>query len=405
MNGVRTAYFDCFSGISGDMILGALVDLGADLNKIRAGLKTLDLDGYKITRRTVRRGLLSGTKIHVVLDKTKRRRPPSRHFKDIKKLLENSGLPKPVKARAVDVFHRIARAEAAVHGESIDRVHFHEVGAIDSIVDITGGLLALDNLGISRVLSSPINVGEGFVTCEHGMLPVPAPATLRLLEGIPCFSTGVPKELATPTGAGMIATLSEGFGPLPAMTVLGSGYGAGGHIIPTTPNMLRVILGECGAGEGTGERLAMVETQIDDMNPEFYGPVMERLFDAGAVDVTLTPLVMKKGRPATKISTLVGEAQKSAVIERLLRETSTFGVRFHEVGRVTLAREVRVVETSFGAVEVKLGILADRVIKVAPEYEACRKIAKRQNQPLQTVYDAARRAAGKFIGKKIGTSR
>lgn len=404
MKKVRTAYFDCFSGISGDMILGALVDLGADLKKIRAGLKTLDLPGYRLVARRAKRGLLTGTQIDVVLARGNAARPPSRHFKDIKELIEGSGLPSAVKQRAVEVFLRIARAEAAVHGESIDRVHFHEVGAVDSIVDIVGGLLALDNLGITRVFSSPINVGEGFVVCEHGTLPVPAPATLRLLEGIPCFSSGVQKELATPTGAGMISALAESFGSLPAMTVLASGYGVGDHVIPTTPNMLRVVLGECREDEAPQEKLVMVETQIDDMNPEFYPNAMDRLFEAGAVDVTLTPIIMKKGRPATKISVLVGEAQKRPVIDCLLKETSTFGVRFYEVSRVTLDREVQEVATVFGPVEVKLGIEAGRVIKAAPEYEACRKIALREKVALKNVYDAALRSAAKMVGKKIKCS-
>jgi len=400
MKTVTTAYFDCFSGISGDMILGALVDLGADVKTIRSGLKTLNVDGYRLATEPARRGLLSGTKVEVAL--TGKKHHSHRHYKDIKKLLKASGLPPAVKARAERVFHRLAVAEASVHGQSVDKVHFHEVGAVDSIVDIVGGLIALDSLGVKRVLASPINVGEGFVTCEHGTLPVPAPATLKLLEGVPCFSSGVAKELATPTGAALITELAEGFGPLPAMTVGKTGYGAGDHIIPETPNMLRVILGESRAGEGQGERLVMVETNIDDMNPEFYAAVMDRLFDAGAVDVTFTPLLMKKGRPATKISALVGDDGKAEVIDRLLRETSTFGVRYYEVGRVTLAREVRQVTTPFGAVDVKLGISGGRVIKVAPEYEACLNTARKNDKPLQAVYDAARREAEKLIGKKAG---
>jgi len=400
MKTVTTAYFDCFSGISGDMILGALVDLGADVKTLRSGLKTLGVGGYRLASNRARRGLLSGTKVDVVL--TGKKHHSHRHPKDIQKLLKASGLSPAVKARAMKVFHRLAVAEASVHGQSVDEVHFHEVGAVDSIVDIVGSLLALDSLGVKRIVASPVNVGEGFVTCEHGTLPVPAPATLKLLEGVPCFSSGVAKELATPTGAALITELAGGFGPLPAMTVVKTGYGAGDHIIPETPNMLRVILGESRVGEGAGERLVMVETNIDDMNPEFYAAVMDRLFDAGAVDVTFTPMMMKKGRPATKISVLVDEGGKPEVIDRMLRETSTFGVRYYEVGRVTLEREVRQVKTPFGPVEVKLGISGGRVIKVAPEYESCLKAARKTGQPLKTVYDAARREAEKLIGKKAG---
>ena len=282
---LRTAYFDCYSGISGDMILGALVDLGVDLKEIRARLKSLGLSkGYEIKSRIVKRGLISGVKVDVVVKPV--RHPHSRNFKDIKTLISQSELSPNVKTGAVEIFRRIAKAEAKVHHTSMDKVHFHEVGAVDSIVDIVGGVLGMEKLNVKRVFSSPLNVGEGFVECAHGTLPVPAPATLRLLEGIPCFSTGIKKELVTPTGAGMIGYFAQKFQSIPMMKVLHTGYGAGDHVIEKSPNMLRVILGEM-AGEGESQTMTMVETNIDDMNPEFYEHVMESLFKAGAVDVNL----------------------------------------------------------------------------------------------------------------------
>ncbi|MFQ5450454.1 MAG: nickel pincer cofactor biosynthesis protein LarC [Nitrospinaceae bacterium] len=382
----RLAYFDCYSGISGDMILGALVDLGVDLRKIRDGLNTLDLPGYRIRSRRVRRGMISGTKVDVVLKKKSPATPTSRNFSDIRKLIQTSGLSGPVKSRSIEIFRRIARAEAKVHHTRIDKVHFHEVGAVDSIVDVVGGVLAIDLLDVQRIIASPLNVGEGLVDCQHGALPVPAPATLILLEGIPCFSSGVRKELTTPTGAGMIGFFARGFHSLPQMKILGSGYGAGDHIVEQSPNMLRVVLGEI-EEDGKTETQFVVETNIDDMSPEFYDHVMESLFLAGAADVYFTPIIMKKNRPAVKISVLVPADKKDEISRILLSETSTFGVRFYPVNRITLDREIRTLKSAHGRVKVKLGILDGAIVHIAPEYEDCKKIARRKKLPIQTVYE------------------
>jgi uncharacterized protein (TIGR00299 family) protein len=392
---LRTAYFDCYSGISGDMILGALVDLGVDLKKIREGLKTLGLSkGYEIKSRIVKRGLISGVKVDVVVKPV--RRPHSRNYKDIKTLISESELSPKVKSSALEIFKRIAKAEAKVHHTSMDKVHFHEVGAVDSIVDIVGGILGMELLNVERIISSPLNVGEGFVECAHGTLPIPAPATLKLLEGIPCFSTGIKKELVTPTGAGMIGFFAEKFQSLPRMKVLKTGYGAGDHVVEKTPNMLRVILGEM-AGQGEAPSMTMVETNIDDMNPEFYEHVMESLFKAGAVDVVFTPVIMKKSRPAVQVSVMTPAEKKEKVAEVLLTETSTFGVRYYEVNRITLDREIQIVKTPYGPVKVKVGSLDGDILKISPEYEDCKKIARREKLSIKKVYEDVRKLAGQKI--------
>lgn len=377
------------------MVLGALVDLGVDLKEIRAELKSLGLaKEYEIKSRVVRRGLISGVKVDVVLKPVRRRH--SRNFKDIKTLINQSELPEKIKTSAVDIFKRIAKAEAKVHHTSMDKVHFHEVGAVDSIVDIVGGVLGMNLLNVDRIISSPLNVGEGFVECAHGTLPVPAPATLQLLEGIPCFSTGIKKELVTPTGAGMIGFFAEDFQSMPKIKILKTGYGAGDHVVENSPNMLRVILGEM-AGQGEAQTLTMMETNIDDMNPEFYEHVMELLFKAGAVDVTFTPISMKKNRPAVTLSVLTPTPKKEEIAEILLSETSTFGVRMYEVNRITLDRELQTIKTPYGPVKVKVGSLDGKLLKISPEYEDCKKIARREKLPIKKVYEEVRKQAEQKI--------
>lgn len=393
----RIAYFDCYSGISGDMILGALVDLGVDLAKIRGQLRALDLKGYRITKKSVKRGLISGTKVNVAVDEPKKGHSHhGRHYSEIKKMIQNSSLSATVKSAAVAVFHKIAKAEAKIHRTTVGKVHFHEVGAIDSIVDIVGGIVGLELLQVDRIYSSPLNLGEGVVECDHGILPVPAPATLRLLQGIPCFSTGIQHELTTPTGAAMIGYLAQEFRSLPQMTVLGSGYGAGDHIIDSTPNMLRIVLGE--SEESGGARMIVVETNIDDMNPEFYDHVMESLFQAGAADVFFTPIIMKKNRPAVKVSVLVEEGGQDEISRILFFETSTFGIRSYAVDRVTLERHIKKVKSPYGRVKVKVGILDGAVVQVAPEYDECKKIAKREKIPIKKVYEEILNCAQRDAG-------
>ena len=391
----RVAYFDCYSGISGDMILGALFDLGVESSKVRKALRTLDIKGYKLKSSRVKRGLIAGTKAQVSLEITKHLHVSARKYSDIKKMIANSDLSLKSKKHSQEIFKRIAQVEAAVHKTTLEKIHFHEVGAVDSIVDIVGGVVALETLKLDRIFSSPINVGEGIVQCAHGSLPVPAPATLKLLKGIPIFSSGIKKELTTPTGAAMIGFYAKYFGSLPAMNIVGDGYGAGDHIIPEMPNMLRVILGETFIV--SNDLLVVIEANIDDMNPEFYEVTIESLFKAGALDVYLTPIIMKKGRPANKISVLSSDTNRQAMTEILLQETSSFGVRFFQVGRTVLDRKLKTVKTSWGPVKIKIGILNGDVVQATPEYEDCKKIAIKSKVPIKIIYDEANLRSKKLI--------
>ena len=395
MKSLRVAYFDCYSGISGDMILGALFDLGVDPGKIRKALQTLDLKGYKLKASRVQRGLIAGTKAQVSVEKPRHSHHAARKYSDIKKLIANSGLSATAKKNSQEIFKRIAQVEAAIHKTTMEKIHFHEVGAVDSIVDVVGGVVAIESLKLDKIYASPLNVGEGFVQCAHGCLPVPAPATLKLLKGIPTFSSGVKKELTTPTGAAMIGFYADHFGSLPAMKIIADGYGAGDHIIPEMPNLLRVIIGE--TSTESSEELVVIETNIDDMNPEFYEAAMDSLFRAGALDVYLTAIIMKKSRPATKISVLSTEKDRPAMTEILLQETSSFGVRYYKVGRTVLDREIKIVKTSWGPVKIKIGKLNGKVVQVSPEYEECKKISLKRKVSVKTIYEEAHFQAKKLI--------
>ena len=390
---MKVAYFDCHSGISGDMILGALVDAGVELKAISKGLSSLGLKGYELKSRRVKRGLFGGTKVDVVL--SPKAHTHSRTFTDIEKLLKRSKLPKVVIEDSLEIFLRIGKAEAKVHRTKIDKVHFHEVGAVDSIVDIVGGVIGMQELGVGQVLASPLNTGEGTVQCEHGILPVPAPATLELLKGIPCYSSGIPYELTTPTGAAMIGFWADAFQSLPLMKIQKSGYGAGSHIIKEHANLLRIIVGD--VESRGGHKVVLVETNIDDMNPEFYDHIMDSLYSAGALDVYLTSIQMKKNRPAVKISVLVPPAKREAVSHILLTETSTFGIRFTEMDRVVLDRQSMDVQTPYGKIAVKVGSLDGQVIHFSPEYDMCKQVALKKKIPVKTVYDTVLRMAEKKL--------
>ena len=393
----RIVYFDCFSGISGDMILGALVDLGIDLKYIRKNLGALPVTGYKIKSRQVKRGGISSTKIDVVEERPSKKyqNHRSRSFTDIKNLIEKSKLTPKIKKDSIEIFRRIGKVEAQLHRTTLNKIHFHEVGAVDSIVDVVGGTLAMNLLGADRIFASPINLGEGSVKCAHGSLPVPAPATLKLLQGIPCYSNGIKKELTTPTGAAVIRYFADEFCSMPAMCVLGAGYGAGSYDLKDKPNLLRVISGER-SGAPKVQPMTMIETNIDDMNPEFYEHVMETLFQSGAADVFFTPVFMKKNRPATLLSVLVPRESVDVAARTLLAETSTFGVRHYEVGRTVLDRTERAVKTSYGKVRVKIGSLNGSVLRIAPEYEDCKRIASRKKIPVKEIYEEVLRLAEKF---------
>jgi len=392
MKSKRVIYFDCFSGISGDMILGALVSLGVDIKEIQNCLKSLNLKGCKLNSRKVKRNGLVSTKVNVVLNQTSQKSYGARSFNDIKSLIEKSDLPKIVKFNSISIFQHIAKVEAKVHGTTVNKIHFHEVGAIDSIIDIVGGALAMNLLDADLIVSSPINTGEGLAKCEHGILPVPAPATLELLKGIPFYSSGVKHELTTPTGAAFIGHFAEKFGSLPSMEMLSTGYGAGTHEIKNIPNLLRVVHGKTDESSDH-QSMKVIETNIDDMNPEFYDYDIDQLFKVGAVDVFFAPINMKKNRPGILLSVITPAEYFASAVQVLLEETSTLGVRHYDVDRVVLPRKQKIIMTPFGKVRVKIGGLNESTKTISPEYEDCRKIALKKEIPIKRIYDEALKAA------------
>jgi pyridinium-3,5-bisthiocarboxylic acid mononucleotide nickel chelatase len=391
---MRILYFDCIAGISGDMALGALLDAGADLETVRRGLAALSIEPFELDVEHVESHGIYATQVHV--------RAPTvgviRTYASIRSLLDHAELQLEAKVLAQRVFRRLAEAEAMVHHRELDQVTFHEVGAVDSIVDITGTALALGSLGVERVFASAVPTGFGMTKTEHGSMPIPAPAVVELLRGAPMYSRGVPTELVTPTGAAILATLVEGFGELPALRVEAVGYGAGSARLEF-PNVLRVLVGEeASAARGDSVDVhapgeLVLETNIDDLNPELYEYVLERLYSAGAQDAWLTPIVMKKGRPAVTISVLCSEQRREHLAQVLFRETGTLGVRFSPVDRRVLDRDWIEVETRQGAVRVKIGVLEGRPVTVAPEYEDCARVAREAGTPARDIYEEAVRLA------------
>ncbi len=384
---MKIAYFDCFSGVSGDMILGSLLDAGLDLEALRQVLSSIPLPGCELSAEKVMKGGIAGTRFRVITSVT----GEERHLSDIINLINDSLLSDKSKQSAGDIFRAIAAVEADIHGTTVDKIHFHEIGAVDSIIDIAGACAALDMMGIGAVYCSRVNVGEGFVKTDHGLLPVPAPATAKLLAGAPVYSSGIEAELATPTGAAIMKYFSKSFGPLPDMTVRSVGYGAGMKDLPY-PNLLRVFIGDDNARTGHDTILSL-ETNIDDMNPEFYQHVAEQLLEAGALDVFTTPVIMKKGRPGTQLTVLAREEQRDLLTGMVFAETTTAGIRISRIERAILDREMRPVSTRFGEITVKILSRGGRVVTVSPEYEECRKIAKVRMVPLKTVYDEAKKMA------------
>ena len=385
------AYFDCFSGISGDMSLGALIDLGAPVDWLQSELSQLPLDGFQLTITPVMRNGIRATFVHVEIEDS----GPSRDYKTIKSLLEDCPLSDAVKSRSLTIFERLALAEAGIHGCAPDEVHFHEVGGVDAIVDIVGTALCLEKLGINQVISSRIPMGSGFVDCQHGKLPVPAPATIEILKDVTIYGTDVACELVTPTGAAIITSLAETFGPMPPMRVDKIGYGAGQRDLADRPNLLRIITGSPAASsdELVTDEIIILETCIDDMNPELFGYIMEQLFSDGALDVYWIPLHMKKNRPGTMVQVLCEEADKDRLIQRLLSETTSLGIRYYKATRKILAREHLTIQTSFGKIQVKRVKDPDGSERLVPEYDVCREIALKRNLPLRVVYDTIAKEA------------
>jgi uncharacterized protein (TIGR00299 family) protein len=387
---MRIAYFDCFSGASGDMILGAFLDAGLDLDSLRSDLAALGVGGYAIDARQVRKQGFAATEFEVRIDSSAEK--PHRHLKHIREIVDRSRLSAPVRRRAMDIFARLAEAEADAHGTTIEKVHFHEVGAIDSIVDIVGACLALERLGIDEVYCSAIPTGSGVVQCEHGVMPVPAPATARLLKGVPLAACDEPSELTTPTGAAILTTVSRSFGPAPAMVIDRIGVGAGKREGQTRPNILHVLVGESAVStdEETDE-VIVLEANLDDATGEMVGNVFDLLFAAGALDVYSTPIYMKKNRPAMLLTVLAPPALRETMEGIVFAETTTFGVRGHLASRRKLVRTFETVETGHGPVRIKIGQRHGKVVTASPEFEDCREAARRASMPLKEVMDLAMR--------------
>jgi uncharacterized protein (TIGR00299 family) protein len=382
----KTLYLDCFSGVSGDMLLGACLDAGVPLDAVRAALGSLGLDDYTVSSARVVRAGIAATRW--VLDE---RVPagtvpaqdggghPHRHVAQIERLIARSALAPASRERAIALIRRLATIEADIHQMAIEDVHLHEVGALDSIVDIVGGVFALEWFGADRIVASPLNLGSGTVRCAHGTLPVPAPATARLVRGVPVYQDGPAVELTTPTGALLVTTFAETFGPLPPMRIDAIGYGAGSRDFPDRPNVLRILV-------------ALLTFEIDDMNPQIYGVLIDMLLQAGALDVYYTPVQMKKSRPGTLVTVMAPPERRAALSAIVFRETTTLGVRYHDEEREVLAREIVSVTTPWGAVPIKVARLGDAVTNAAPEFEACVVLARSHDVPVKDIQAAAMKA-------------
>ena len=389
---MKTLYFDCFAGASGDMILGAMVAAGVDPNYLRTQLSTLPVTGFDINFETVNRSGLSATYARVETAHEHKHR----YLSDIKLIIEGSRLSDAVKQLAVRIFTRLAEAEARVHNEPVDHVHFHEVGALDAIADVVGAAICFDALKIDRFVCSPLHVGSGMVKMAHGQFPIPPPAVAELLKGVPFYATEIKGELLTPTGAAIITTVCSEYGPIPQMTTEVTGYGAGTREYQDFPNVLRVLIGETENVNASDERLWMLETNLDDASPQIIGHVMDRVLELGALDCFFTPVQMKKNRPGVLLSVLCAREEKSAVMKLLFMETTTLGVRSYEVSRRALQRSLVRVETQYGPIDVKVAHLDGRVVNEMPEFEQCREAAAKANVPLKIVEEAARLALARI---------
>lgn len=360
---MKVAYFDCFSGISGNMILGSLVDLGLDIDELRGNLDNLPLPEYQIDAQRVTKQGLSAIYVDVVSKENDKERT----LKDILKLIDQSTLPQEVKQLSKRIFLRLGEAEAKVHNQDLSKVCFYEIGAVDTLIDIFGAVIGLKMLGIERISSSPLNIGKGLVQCAHGVLPIPAPITAELLKGVPVYATDVEGELTTPTGAALITSLATDFGNMPPLTIQRVGYGAGKMDLEI-PNLLRVFTGEVvnQPKDYISECITVMETNIDDMNPQFYDYIMESLLNAGALDVFITPVQMKKNRPGIVLSVSTHNENLEKLLDILFKESTTLGVRITETHRLSLPRSHHLVNTKFGEIRVKVALKDGTIIKVAP---------------------------------------
>jgi pyridinium-3,5-bisthiocarboxylic acid mononucleotide nickel chelatase len=384
---LKVVYFDCPSGAAGDMIMASLIDAGAPVDRLREELAKLRLPGWELSVREVMRGAFRATKVDVVIDRQAHH--PHRSLGDILAILEVSDLPADVKAKAGAIFTRLADAEARAHGSTREAIHFHDVGAVDAIVDVVGGVLSLSLLGIQAVYCSALPIGGGTVDGPHGKIPIPGPGTAELLRGFPVVDTGVRAELVTPTGAAILTTLAAGAGRMPDMTIASVGYGAGTRELPGAPNLLRCFVGEATEQAGD-ETIVQIETTIDDMSPQLYEPLMERLLAGGALDVFLTPVIMKRSRPGV-VLTALGPPERVGELSRILfEESTTIGVRWAERRRARLERQTLAVQTMYGVVSCKVSRLDGRVVTVTPEFAEVARIAREKSLPVREVLDQAR---------------
>ncbi len=396
---MKILYYDCFAGISGDMNLGAMVDLGVKSEYLESELKKLNIKGYELKISKDKRKGITGTKVDVIIKTghgSKEHNHEHRNLENIRKIINKSSLNDNIKKISLNIFTKVAEAEAVIHGKKINEIFFHEVGAVDSIVDIVGAAICMDYLKPDRIYCSTIELGGGFVDCAHGTLPVPAPASVEILKGKPVRTGTVNYEAATPTGAAIVATCADKFTDHIDFTIEKTGYGIG-NMDENIPNVLRVYLGHDAATEST-ERISslIIECNIDDMNPEFYDFTIDSLFNAGARDVYITPIIMKKSRPAVTLSVLCDIDSEKQIEEILFRETSSLGLRKHIVEKIMLNRKTEYIKTEYGEVKVKTAFYRDKLIKSKPEYEDCIKIAKEKNIPLGEVY----KMVEKLLNKK-----
>lgn len=395
-------HFDCFSGISGDMALGALVDAGASFSELKKGLKRLSISGFTLRKRRVQRGAIFATKVDVIIQ-SGLGRPLS--FRRIRKIVSASRLPESVKKRSLIVFNHLAEAESQAHRVDKDRMHFHEVGVLDSFVDIVGGLICCELLNVTRVTASPVNVGAGTLHSAHGILPAPGPAVAILSKGLPIYSAGPSRELTTPTGIALLRALTHEFGPMPLMTPAAIGYGAGEANPKDWPNVLRVFVSRDMSRSGRScDTVLQIETNLDDVNPQTYEHIMERLFYCGALDVTLTPVIMKRGRPGVVLTCLVPPKGANSVLDIVFEETTALGVRVQEIARHILPRRFVSVKVKGGAVRIKIASLNGARTKAAPEYLDCKQIAERTGRPVKAVLEEAALAYAKQKASVKGRS-
>jgi uncharacterized protein (TIGR00299 family) protein len=378
----RIAYFDCFAGVSGDMVLGALLDLGLPLEVLEKGWRMLGLKGLQLKSQKVQRGGLMGTQVEVQGEGA------IKNYREMKALINDSALPTGIKELSVKILEQLAQVEADIHGVEVDTVHFHEIGGIDTIVDAVGAALGVSHFEWDNVICSPLPLNRGFVEGGHGRLPLPAPATVALLQGVPIVPTHIEGETVTPTGASIVTALASGFSPLPEMEISGVGYGAGTRDVEDTPNLLRIIQG---VQEAKGEAgIWVLEADVDDMNPELLPYLNQLLLKEGALDAALIPIQMKKGRLGFTIRILCADKQRERLAQLILQESTTLGVRMHRVERVTLLREEREVKTQYGSIKVKVAFDREgKIINLMPEYESCRQVAEKKEVPLKEVYQEA----------------